>query len=240
MIILKGVTKQYGGLAAVQDVSLMIPNESIYGIVGRRRAGKSTLLSIMSLLESPDAGEVYYGINGDERVDILCGERLRMKRRKTGMIFQKGNLFESRNASGNISYPLEVAGMTKKQIARRVDELLEIVHLQDKRTARLRELSDGQKQRVAIARALAGSPEILFCDETASALDPQTAESILELIRDIHDRFRLTVVLVAHQIGLIQSICDDIMVFDEGRIVEVGTVQQLFAPPKTSKERVYA
>lgn len=242
MIILKGVTKRYGDTIAVQDVNLIIPNESIYGIIGRSSGGKSALLRIMSLLEQPDAGEVYYGVNGDERVDTLQGESLRQKRQKMGIIFKNGSLFGSRTAAGNIGYPLEIAGKTKKERTCRVDELLELVHLQDKRNAWLAELSSGEKQRVAIARALAGELEILFCDEITSLLDPLTARSILGLIRDIHDRFKLTVVMVTHQISVIRAVCDDVMVFDEGRIVEGGTVQTVFTAPKTeaARELVYA
>jgi D-methionine transport system ATP-binding protein len=242
MIILKGVSKQYGAIVAVQDVNLMIPSGSIYGIIGRSGAGKSTLLRIMSLLERPDTGEVYYGINGDERVDTLRGKELLMKRRKMGMIFQNFNLLGSRNVAGNIAYPLEIAGMSQKQINRRVDELLDMVQIEDKRNMRLRELSGGQKQRVAIARALAAKPEVLFCDEATSALDPKTTRSILNLLRDIHDQLKITVVLITHQMGVVRAICDDVMVFDDGRIVEGGTVKSVFTSPKTeaAKELVYA
>jgi D-methionine transport system ATP-binding protein len=242
MIILKEVSKQYAGRAAIQDVNLMIPDGTIYGIIGKSGAGKSTLLRIISLLEPPDSGAVYYGPNGDERVDALQGEALRMKRRKMGMIFQNCNLLGSRNVAANVSYPLEIAGIPKKQIACRVDQLLEMVEIGDKREARLRELSGGQKQRVAIARALAGDPDVLFCDEPTSALDPQTTRSILELIKDIHERLNLTVVLITHQMSVIRALCDDVLVFDNGRIVEGGAVQTVFTSPKTdaAKELVYA
>jgi D-methionine transport system ATP-binding protein len=239
MISLKEISKRYAGIAAVQDVSLTVPDGSIYGIIGKSGAGKSTLLRIMSLLERPDTGEVYYG---DEQVDRLQGRDLLMKRRKMGMIFQNFNLLGSRNVSGNIAYPLEIAGLPKKQIQQRVDALLEMVNIEDKRRARLRELSGGQKQRVAIARSLAANPEVLFCDEATSALDPQTTRSILTLIRELHDQLKITVVLITHQMAVIRAICDEVVVLEEGRIVESGSVQTVFDSPKTeaAKELIYA
>ncbi|MFP3089404.1 ATP-binding cassette domain-containing protein [Treponema sp. TIM-1] len=239
MITLKGVSKRYAAVSAVDRVNLTIPGGGLYGIIGKSGAGKSTLLRIMSLLEPPDEGEVYYG---DERVDILTGKDLLLRRRKMGMIFQNFNLLSSRNVTGNISYPLEISGFHKKQIEKRVDELLEMVAITDKRKARLRELSGGQKQRVAIARALAVNPEVLFCDEATSSLDPQTTRSILTLIRELHDRLRLTVVLITHQMEVIREICEEVAVLDEGRIVEQGPVETLFTTPKTeaARELVYA
>ena len=197
--------------------------------MGKSGAGKSSLLRSMSLLEKPDKGEVYYG---NERVDTLNGTALFEKRRKMGMIFQNFNLFGSRNVFGNISYPLEIAGFHKKQIYKRVDELLEMVDITDKRKARLRELSGGQKQRVAIARALAVNPEVLFCDEATSSLDPQTTRSILDLIRDLQKTLNLTVVLITHQMGVIREICQEVAVMDRGLIAELGTVKSIFEFPK--------
>ncbi|MDR2484512.1 MAG: ATP-binding cassette domain-containing protein [Treponema sp.] len=239
MIILKGIAKQYAGIAAVQDVNLTVSEGSIFGIIGKSGAGKSTLLRIISLLERPDAGEVYYGT---ERADTLRGKALLMRRRKMGMIFQNFNLLGSRNVTGNIAYPLEIAGLPKKQIERRVNELLDMVSIGDKRKARLRELSGGQKQRVAIARALAANPEVLFCDEATSALDPQTTRSILALIKELHERLNITVVLITHQMAVIRAVCDEVAVLDGGRIVEGGAVQTVFDSPKTkaAKELVYA
>jgi D-methionine transport system ATP-binding protein len=159
-----------------------------------------------------------------------------------GMIFQTFNLLGSRNVAGNISYPLEIAGFRKKQIHERVDELLELVQITDKRKARLRELSGGQKQRVAIARALAANPEVLFCDEATSSLDPQTTRSILSLIRELHDRLGITVVIITHQMPVIRGICGEVAVLDGGHVVEQGTVDAVFAAPKTeaTRELVYA
>ncbi|MDR1373778.1 MAG: ATP-binding cassette domain-containing protein [Treponema sp.] len=239
MIVLKGITKQYADVKALRDVDLIVADGSIYGIIGRSGAGKSTLLRIMSLLESPDRGEVFYN---DERVDTLQGRDLLVRRRKMGMIFQNFNLLASRNVTGNIAYPLEIAGLHKKQIHDRVDELLELVGIADKRRARLRELSGGQKQRVAIARALAVKPEVLFCDEATSSLDPQTTRAILGLIKDLHDKLKITVVLVTHQMGVIRGVCEEVAVLDEGCIAERGTVKVIFDAPRTAaaRELVYA
>ncbi|MDR3356668.1 MAG: ATP-binding cassette domain-containing protein [Spirochaetaceae bacterium] len=230
MIRLKGLTKRYAGLEAVADADLTINDGCIFGIIGRSGAGKSTLLRMMSLLERPDSGELYYG---GERVDTLKGTALLMRRRQMGMIFQNFNLFSSRNVTGNIAYPLEIAGFSRKEIDSRVEELLYMVQISDKAASRLRELSGGQKQRVAIARALAPRPRVLFCDEATSALDPQTTRSILSLIRDLQSQLRITVILVTHQMEVIRSICQDVAVMDGGRIVETGTVASVFDDPKT-------
>jgi D-methionine transport system ATP-binding protein len=233
-ITLKGITKSYASVAALRDLDLAIPPGSIFGIIGKSGAGKSTLLRIMSLLESPDRGEVYYG---EERVDTLRGAALRERRRKMGMIFQNFNLMSSRNAAGNIAYPLEIAGIHKRRIRERVEELLELVDIQDKRRARLRELSGGQKQRVAVARALAVNPEILFCDEATSALDPLTTQSILSLIRELREKLRITVVLITHQMEVIRAICEEAAVLYEGRLAEQGAVEELFTHPRSAAAR---
>jgi len=234
MIVLKGISKTYGPVTAVRQVDLSIPPGCIYGIIGRSGAGKSSLLRTMSLLEKPDTGEVYYN---NVRVDTLHGMELLERRRKMGMIFQNFNLLGSRNASGNIAYPLEIAAYSRKQIDIRVDELLELVDIADKRRARLRELSGGQKQRVAIARALAVNPEVLFCDEATSSLDPQTTRSILGLIRDLQQRLGITVVLITHQMEVIREICQEVAVMEEGFIVETGTVATVFETPKAEATR---
>jgi len=234
MIVLKGISKSYGAVTAVKRVDLEVPPGCIYGIIGRSGAGKSSLLRVMSLLETPDTGEVYY--NG-QRVDTLCGIALLERRRKMGMIFQNFNLLASRNVSGNIAYPLEIAGLLRKQIDKRVDELLDLVDIADKRKARLRELSGGQKQRVAIARALAANPEILFCDEATSSLDPQTTRSILTLIRSLQQRLKITVVLITHQMEVIREVCHEVAVMDAGLIMETGSVASVFESPKTVAAR---
>jgi len=238
MITLKEISKSYGAVTAVKRVDLDIPTGCIYGIIGRSGAGKSSLLRVMSLLETPDTGEVHY--NG-RRVDTLRGFSLLEQRRKMGMIFQNFNLFGSRNVYGNIAYPLEIADVPRKQIDKRVDELLEMVDIIDKKKARLRELSGGQKQRVAIARALAANPEVLFCDEATSSLDPQTTRAILALIRDLQQRLKITVVLITHQMEVIREICHEVAVLDSGIIVETGSVTDVFESPQAdaTKEMIH-
>jgi len=230
MIAVKGISKKYADVTAVRCVDLDIPPGCIYGIIGKSGAGKSSLLRVMSLLETPDTGEVYYS---GQRVDTLRGRELLERRKKMGMIFQNFNLFSSRNVSANIAYPLEIAGFPRKQIIKRVVELLEMVDIADKRKARLRELSGGQKQRVAIARALAANPEVLFCDEATSSLDPQTTRSILALIHELQQKLKFTVVMITHQMEVIREICREVAVMDEGLIKETGSVASVFESPKS-------
>lgn len=215
---------------AVQDVSLHIPSNTIFGIIGKSGAGKSSLVRLVSLLERPDQGEVLYdGI----RVDTLAGKELIERRRKSGMIFQNFNLFSSRTASQNIAYPLEICGAPKSKIKKRVSELLELVGLADRASAPVSTLSGGQKQRIAIARALANNPDILFCDEATSALDPQTTQSILNLIREIQKKMNLTVVMITHQMEVVRDACSQVAVLDKGLVVESGNVEDIFIHPKT-------
>lgn len=229
-IKLKNLKRDYGTLHAVQDVTLDIPSNTIYGIIGRSGAGKSTLVRLVSMLERPDSGEVYYD---DERVDNLEGKALIQRRRRIGMIFQNFNLFSSRNAAGNIAYPMEICGMDRAHISKRVEELLSLVGLQGRGSAPISTLSGGQKQRVAIARALACNPDILFCDEATSALDPQTTRSILALIKELQVKMNLTVVMITHQMEVVRDACERVAVIDSGRIVEEGTVSDIFANPKS-------
>ena len=182
------------------------------------------------MLERPDSGEVYYD---DERVDNLEGKALIQRRRRIGMIFQNFNLFSSRNAAGNIAYPMEICGMDRANISKRVEELLSLVGLQGRGSAPISTLSGGQKQRVAIARALACNPDILFCDEATSALDPQTTRSILALIKELQAKMNLTVVMITHQMEVVRDACERVAVIDSGRIVEEGTVSDIFANPKS-------
>ncbi len=236
MITLNNVTKIYQGLHAVRGVSMDIPSNVIYGVIGKSGAGKSTLVRLMSLLERPDGGEIYFD---RERVDNLAGGALLERRRRLGMIFQNFNLFSSRNVFGNVAYPLEITGKSKNEIKGRVGELLALVGLDDKEKSPISKLSGGQKQRVAIARALANYPEILFCDEATSALDPQTTLSILELIKDIQNKMNLTVVMITHQMEVVREICDYVSVIDNGVIVESGLVKDVFRYPRTETAREF-
>ena len=220
-----GITK----VTAVDGVSLESPSNKIFGIIGKSGAGKSSLVRLISMMETPDNGEVFYD---DKRVDNLAEKELILQRRRIGMIFQNFNLFSSRSAGQNIAYPMEICGVPKEQIEKRVNELLEIVELSDRKDARISTLSGGQKQRIAIARALANNPDILFCDEATSALDPQTTKSILNLIRKIQSQMNLTVVMITHQMEVVRDACSQVAVIDNGKVVELGSVDEIFLNPK--------
>ena len=230
-IRLRNLRRNYGALHAVDDVSLDIPSNTVYGIIGRSGAGKSTLVRLVSMLEKPDNGEVYYD---DKRVDNLSKDELIQERRRIGMIFQNFNLFSSRSAADNIAYPMEICHMDKTYIRQRTEELLALVGLEGRGSAAISTLSGGQKQRVAIARALAVKPAILFCDEATSALDPQTTRSILALIKEIQKKMNLTVVMITHQMEVVRDACDRVAVLDSGRIVEEGAVSDIFSAPKSA------
>ena len=214
----------------MDNISLEIPSHTIFGIIGKSGAGKSTLVRLISLLEPVDSGEIYYG---DSRVDTLTGKLLRNQHKKIGMIFQNFNLFASRTAAGNIAYPLEIAGMPKRAIAAKVEEMLHVVGLEGRGNARVSTLSGGQKQRVAIARALAVSPDILFCDEATSALDPQTTRSILELLKRLQKDMNLSVVMITHQMEVVRDCCQQVAVIDNGAVAETGSVREIFSAPKS-------
>lgn len=230
MIRLVNVNKRYGELQAVDNISLEIPSHTIFGIIGKSGAGKSTLVRLISLLEPVDSGEIYYG---NSRVDTLTGKLLRNQHKKIGMIFQNFNLFASRTAAGNIAYPLEIAGMPKRAITAKVEEMLHVVGLEGRGDARVSTLSGGQKQRVAIARALAVSPDILFCDEATSALDPQTTRSILELLKRLQKDMNLSVVMITHQMEVVRDCCQQVAVIDNGAVAETGSVREIFSAPKS-------
>ena len=219
---------------AVDDVSLTIPENTVFGIIGKSGAGKSSLVRLMSLLETPDNGAVCYG---NRRVDNLSKAELIKERRTIGMIFQNFNLFSSRTAAKNVAYPLEICGRPKSEIDATVQKMLSLVGLSDRANAPISTLSGGQKQRIAIARALSTNPHILFCDEATSALDPQTTRSILALIREIQKKMQLTVVMITHQMEVVRDACDRVAVIDNGRIAEQGSVTELFANPKTAITR---
>lgn len=229
-IRLNNLKRVYGTLHAVEDVSLDIPSNTVYGIIGKSGAGKSTLVRLISMLEKPDQGEVYYG---EKRVDNLSKKELIEERRKIGMIFQNFNLFSSRTAGGNIAYPMEICHKDKDYIKRRVGELIKLVGLEGREDAPVSTLSGGQKQRIAIARALATEPDILFCDEATSALDPQTTRAILSLIKEIQKKMNLTVVMITHQMEVVRDACDRVAVLDAGRVVEEGSVEEIFSSPKS-------
>jgi D-methionine transport system ATP-binding protein len=230
------IKKSYDGHNVLDGVDIAIPENSVYGIIGKSGAGKSTLVRIAGLLEKPDSGSVIYH---GENVSVLSGLGLLERRRHNGMIFQNFNLLSSRTAGENVAYPLEISRFPSNKITSRVEELLELVGISDKRDSPISRLSGGQKQRVAIARALANSPDVLFCDEATSALDPQTTDSILALIRDLQHTMNLTVVMITHQMEVVSRICDRLSVLDGGRIVEEGTVREVFSRPKSPVTREF-
>ena len=237
-IELHGLTKTYGtgegALTALDGVDLRIPDGSVFGIIGQSGAGKSTLIRCINLLERPTSGTI---IVGDADITTLSGAQLREARKKIGMIFQSFNLLSSRTVSENIAFPLELSGWTNADARARVEELLELVGLSEKRDQYPSQLSGGQKQRVGIARALANRPDVLLSDEATSALDPQTTNSILELLRDINEKLGLTIVLITHEMNVIKEICDYVAVIEKGRIVEQGTVLDIFTAPREQATR---
>lgn len=214
---------------AVKDVSLTIEKGEIFGIIGFSGAGKSTLLRLVNMLERPTSGSVYI-----QNIDVstLSPKDLRAQRRNIGMIFQNFNLFNSRTVAGNVAYPMKLAGMSKKDIQQRVDELLQFVGLADKAKDFPDQLSGGQKQRVGIARALASSPEILICDEATSALDPETTADILRLLKKVNRDLGITILLITHEMNVIQSICDQVAVMENGAVIETGEVFETFTNPQ--------
>ena len=218
-----------GGVEAVKDVSLRIERGEVFGIVGTSGAGKSTLVRTINLLQRPSRGTVRV-----EGVDITAfrGEPLRAVRRRIGMVFQHFNLLHSRSVFGNVALPLVIARRPRAEIARRVPELLDLVGLADKADAWPAQLSGGQKQRVGIARALACSPETLLCDEPTSALDIETTAAILNLLGDLHRKLGITVVVITHEMAVVKAICDRVAVMNDGEVVELGTVYDVFASPR--------
>ncbi|PJN57455.1 Methionine import ATP-binding protein MetN [Paenibacillus sp. GM2FR] len=233
MIELKQLTKQYGKAGtlttALSELDLSIEKGEIFGVIGHSGAGKSTLIRCINLLERPTSGEVW--VNG-KNLTSLGKKQLQTERRKIGMIFQHFNLLSSATVYDNIAFPLRLIKTPKAEMERKVSELLALVGLEAHRDKYPSQLSGGQKQRVGIARALASDPEVLLCDEATSALDPQTTDSILRLLLDINKKFHLTIVLITHEMHVIQSICDRVAVIHQGGIVEQGPVTEVFLKPK--------
>lgn len=219
-----------GQVDALRDISFDIEKGDIFGIIGLSGAGKSTLVRCLNLLEKPTSGSVC--VNGRNLME-LSDKELRKTRQNIGMIFQHFNLLMQRNVLDNVCFPMEIAGVDRKQAKQRALELLKTVGLEEKAKAYPSQLSGGQKQRVAIARVLANNPEILLCDEATSALDPQTTKSILSLLKEINKEYGITIVIITHQMSVVQEICSHVAVLDHGSLVESGTVEELFRAPKT-------
>lgn len=219
-----------GQVDALSDINFEISKGDIFGIIGLSGAGKSTLVRCLNLLERPTSGAVYVAGNN---LTELSEKELRKTRQKIGMIFQHFNLLMQRTVLDNVCFPLEIAGVKKSEARKTAYELLETVGLADKAKAYPAQLSGGQKQRVAIARVLAASPEIILCDEATSALDPQTTKSILSLLADINRKYNITIVVITHEMAVVQEICSHVAVLDHGNLAECGTVEELFRLPKT-------
>lgn len=230
IIQLKNVEKIYNNkVNALKNINLEVNKGDIYGIIGYSGAGKSTLIRLLNGLETATNGEV--NVLGED-FGKISNEKRRLKRQKIGMIFQHFNLLWSRTVAENIEFPLEILGISKEERKKRVDELVKLVGLEDRKDNYPSQLSGGQKQRVGIARALAGKPEILLCDEATSALDPETTADVLDLINEIHKKTNITVVLITHEMHVVKTICTKVAVIDAGEIVEEGLVSDVFYKPK--------
>ena len=234
IIEIQNLSKLFGQgssqVAALQDVSLQVKKGEIFGIIGLSGAGKSTLVRCMNLLERPDQGKVLFH---NQDLMELTSKELRKQRRKITMIFQSFNLLEQRTCLQNICFPMELAGVSRKDAKKRAEELLEIVGLPDKAKAYPVQLSGGQKQRIAIARALASDPEVLLCDEATSALDPKTTDSILKLLQKINREQGITVIIITHQMSVIEQICHRVAILDHGVVAEIGKVEDVFSNPQS-------
>lgn len=242
MIRIQNVTKTFIGkgnkVEALKGISLDIQKGDIYGIIGMSGAGKSTLVRCLNFLERPTAGTV---IIEDKDLSVLRERELRLVRTEIAMIFQHFNLLMQRNVLDNICFPMEIVGKKRADAVRRARELLKIVGLEEKETSYPSQLSGGQKQRVAIARALANNPKILLCDEATSALDPATTKAILALLQQINREFGITIVIITHEMSVVQEICSHVAIIDSGELAEHGTVEEVFRRPKSraAKELVF-
>lgn len=228
----KSFTIEDRQVSALDDISLSIDEGSIYGIIGMSGAGKSTLIRTLNFLEKPDSGKIYID---DKDLSALNDRELRGVRREMSMVFQHFNLLMQKNVLQNIMLPMLSAGLPKEKALKRAKEMLDVVELNDKITAYPSQLSGGQKQRVAIARALASRPKILLCDEATSALDPNTTAIILDLIKKINKDFGITIVIITHEMSVVERICTHVAILDKGRLAEAGTVREIFEHPSSAE-----
>lgn len=233
MIEFKNISKHYElkgqTIRALDQINLEIPAGSIFGIIGYSGAGKSTLIRLINLLERPNQGQV---IINQKDFMALDARALRQERANIGMIFQHFNLLQTKTVADNIEMPLKLLGVSKDQREKRLNELLEFIDLKHKKDAFPDELSGGQKQRVGIARALANHPKILLCDEATSALDPQTTKSVLALLKKINQEQGITIVMVTHEMDVIESVCDFVAVMEQGKVIETGSTLEIFSQPQ--------
>ena len=238
IIQIKHLSKRFGGgeneVHALEDINLDIQSGEIFGVIGLSGAGKSTLVRCINLLERPTEGEVI--VDGQD-MTRLTEKALRQARKSIGMIFQSFNLLMQRTALDNICFPMELAGTPRREAVARAAELLEVVDLASRAGAYPSQLSGGQKQRVAIARTLATNPKVLLCDEATSALDPKTTRDILRLVQDINRRLGITVVVITHEMKVIEEICARVAILDHGHLAETGAVEEIFANPRSEAGR---
>lgn len=240
MITFKDITKVYESqskeVRALDGVNLHVNKGEIYGVIGSSGAGKSSLIRCVNLLERPTTGKV---IVNDQDIVNLAPKDLREAKRNIGMVFQHFNLLNTKTVFTNVAMPLLLAKTPKDKVQKRVNELLSFVGLEDKAKNYPDQLSGGQKQRIGIARALATQPSVLLCDEATSALDPQTTESILQLLKRINEEYNITILIITHEMSVIRDICDRVAVLDGGKIIEEGSVFDVFAQPKTDIARSF-
>lgn len=233
MIEIKNLSKFFntenGEFTAINNINLTVEDGDIFGIIGMSGAGKSTLIRCINLLEKPSDGQII--IDGQD-ITLLEGKNLLTLRRKIGMIFQRFNLLMQRTIRDNVTFPLEVAGVPKEERKKRAEELLELVGLTSKADAYPVQLSGGQQQRVSIARALANHPSLLLCDEPTSALDSLTTNSILKLLKDINHKLGVTIIIITHEIAVVEKICNKVAIIDESKIIEQGLTKEIFANPR--------
>lgn len=230
MIELQGLNKSFNHTTALDNVSLFIQEGEIFAVIGKSGAGKSTLLRSINLLERPDTGQV---IIDQQSITALRPRALKQVRHKMAMIFQHFNLLQSKTVYDNIALAMRIQNLDEETIKAKIDELLPLVELEDKRYAYPAQLSGGQKQRVAIARALSCSPKILLCDEATSALDPETTESILQLLKKINRVYGITIVLITHEMNVVKRICHRMAVMERGKLIEVTALSQVFDNPES-------
>ena len=234
IICLEGLGKQFqttnGTVTALDDINLEILQGEIFGIIGLSGAGKSTLVRCINYLETPTAGRVIFE---GQNLSMMKESEIRKARQSMGMIFQQFNLLAQRNVLQNVCFPMEIAGVPKAEAKKRAAELLKLVGLEERMKAYPAQLSGGQKQRVAIARAMSTNPKVLLCDEATSALDPNTTKSILELLKKINRELGITVIVITHEMAVIESICDRVAIIDHSHIAESGRVSEIFSGPKS-------
>jgi D-methionine transport system ATP-binding protein len=240
LIEIRGLSKTYqtkdAEIHALHDINLNIEKGDIFGIIGMSGAGKSTLVRCINLLERPTQGTVIF--DGKD-LCALCETDLRKVRRSIGMIFQQFNLLQQRTALENVCFPLEISGVRKSDAKKKAQELLDLVGLSDRAESYPTQLSGGQKQRVAIARALATNPKVLLCDEATSALDPTTTQSILDLLKNINRQLGITIVIITHEMSVIEKICNRVAIIDNSQIAECGLVEDVFTNPQTAAARKF-